>query len=79
MLSVGSLRSAKYGSSSIVVCEEKNLTISKGSLVQAEETTSVSRYSKVLMVIFACLDSVVEGGLVEIDPTKQTSAGSPLG
>ena len=43
-----------------------------------EETTQIVRYSKVLLAIFAVLDSIAEGGMVEIDPAKQTAAAGVL-
>ena len=73
------LKSAKYGAAPIIEREEKNLKIQMGSLVQVEETTQPARYSKVLLAVFAVMDSIAEGGMVEIDPAKQTAAGVLVG
>ena len=77
-LLIGPLRSHKYGGAPVIERDEKNLAIQKGSLVQVEESTQIGRYSKVLTAIFAVLDSIVEGGMVDIDPSKQLSAGALL-
>ena len=78
-LLIAPLKSAKYGAAPIIEREEKNLKIQMGSLVQVEETTQPARYSKVLLAVFAVMDSIAEGGMVEIDPAKQTAAGVLVG
>lgn len=79
VLAISRLQSPKYGTATAVERDDQALTIQKGSglLVQSEDALNpVNRYASCLLALKAMIDSFVEAGLVEIDPTKQTQVGA---
>ena len=79
-LSVAALNSAKYGRLTAIDRPQTTLTVSESSLIATEEHHSLGRYSETLQCINACIDSLVEGGLIEISSVMQPlAAESPHG
>ena len=79
-LSVAALNSAKYGRLTAIDRPQTTLTVSESTLIASEEHHSLGRYSETLQCINACIDSLVEGGLIEISPAMQPlAAESPHG
>ena len=70
-LSVASLSSSKYGKLSAIERPVTTLTVADSTLVATEEHKPLGRYSETLQSIYACVDSLVEAGLVDIDKTAQ--------
>ena len=73
-LLVAALNSAKYGKLSVIERPTTTLTVSDSTLVAAEEHHSLGRYSETLQSINACIDSLVEAGLSDIDKAAQPLA-----
>ena len=81
-LQIAALNSTKYGRLTAIDRPQTTLTVSSdaSTLVASEEHLSLGRYSETLQCIYACIDSLVEAGLIEIDPkTQPLAADTPHG
>ena len=76
-LSVAATTSAKYGHVNAVEKSATTLTVgaSGSSLIAVEDSEQLNRISDTLQAINAVLDSMVEAGLVPINPSVATLAG----